>query len=108
MPELELIESTSNVEIAAKLLTDGLTRILDLLAPIKTIQVREKYAPFQKRHNSAQAEAAASGNQQDWRVYRSLRNQCLKSLQILTVNQTNLFLVLLMLTTDYCQRFWPS
>ena len=31
---------------AAQLLTDKLTAILDTMAPIKTIQVRSKYAPW--------------------------------------------------------------
>ena len=31
---------------AAQLLTDRLTDILDTMAPIKTIQVRTKYAPW--------------------------------------------------------------
>ena len=60
-----------------------------MMAPVKTIQVRERYAPhlsedtkqLQKQRNSAQADAAVSGNQQDWRIYRSLRNQCLASLR---------------------------
>ena len=82
MPELEQIETSTNVDEAAELLTAGLTRILDMMAPVKTIQVREKYAPHlsedtknrQKLRNTAQGAAAASGNQQDWRMYRSLRN----------------------------------
>ena len=55
---------------------------------MKTIQVRDNYAPhltentkeLQKKRNSAQAEAAKSGKPEDWRYYRSLRNQCLSSL----------------------------
>ena len=89
MAELKLIEETSNVDEAAKLLTEGITRILDEMAPVKTIQVREKYAPhlseetkeLQNQRNKAQARAAESGLPEDWRIYRSLRNRCLNNLR---------------------------
>ena len=75
MPELKEIEKETYVDRAAELLTNGLTRILDIMAPVKTIQIRENYAPhlsedtkkLQKIRNSAQAAAAKSGDPADWR-----------------------------------------
>jgi hypothetical protein len=71
------------VNKAAELLVNKLTNILDELAPIKTVQTRTNYAPWlanetkelQKERNEAQAKAAQSNEAEDWRQYRSLRNQ---------------------------------
>ena len=68
---------------AAKLLTDKLSVILDTLAPVKTIQVRNKYAPWlskntkelMKERNAAQETASKTRDLDDWRKYKSLRNQ---------------------------------
>ena len=59
--------------MAAAMLTSGLTGILDLTAPIKTIQTRRNYAPhlgqatkeLQDRRNAAQKKAVDSGAQED-------------------------------------------
>ena len=90
MPELETIQMTEDVEDAAKLLTQGITRILNILAPLKTIQVRTNYAPhlseetkeLQRRREVAQKKAVQSGSQEDGRQFRSLRNQALASLRL--------------------------
>ena len=71
------------------MLTQGLTRILDSMAPIKTIQTRNNYAPhmgedtslLQGRRNAAQEQAVRSGELEDWRTYRILRNQTTASLR---------------------------
>ena len=89
MPELEDIQKTRSAEEAAKLLSKGLTRILDKLAPLKTIQVRTNYAPhlseetkeLQSQREAAQQKAVQSSSQEDARQYRSLRNQALASLR---------------------------
>ena len=89
MPELEVIMRTECVEEASSLLTIGLTRILDELAPLKTIQTRGNYAPhlteatkeLQTRRETAQKQAVSSGSPEDNRYYRSLRNQALSSLR---------------------------
>ena len=68
---------------AAQLLTAKLTKILDTMAPIKTIQVRTKYAPWLsnstkellKERNSAQETASLTKDLDDWRLYKSLRNR---------------------------------
>ena len=89
MPELGLILQCRDVEWAASLLTNGLTKILDVMAPIRTIQTRKDYAPhmtdetkvLQDHRNLAQKRAVVSGDQRDWREYRSLRNQTTASLR---------------------------
>ena len=45
MPELVNIHQTSCANQAAEILTAGLTRELDSCAPVRTIQMRSKYAP---------------------------------------------------------------
>ena len=68
--------------VAANLLTKKLTDILDTVAPIRTIQVRSTYAAWLsdetkallKHRDAAQAKAASTRNSDDWRAYKSLRN----------------------------------
>ena len=89
MPEMSTIMVSECVEEASKLLSQGLTRILDQIAPVKTIQTRTNYAPhlspatkeLQKRREAAQQKAVFSGSLEDNREYRSLRNQALASLR---------------------------
>ena len=89
MPEMEAIQLTDCVEVASGLLTQGLTRILDILAPLRTIQVRNNYAPhlseetkeLQSRREATQKQAVETGSQEDTRMYRMLRNQALASLR---------------------------
>ena len=77
--ELYMCESPSQ---AAELLTSSLSTILDQMAPIRTIQVRKKYVPWlspdtkelMKQRDAAQAKAAESKCQDDWRLYKNLRN----------------------------------
>ena len=45
MPELTAILQCRDVDTAATLLTAGLTRVLDEMAPVKVIQSRQDYAP---------------------------------------------------------------
>ena len=89
MPELPEILQCQDVNTAATLLTQGLTRVLDMMAPIKTIQTRKNYAPhmgdntklLQTHRNNAQEKAVQSGDPEDWRWYRALRNQTTASLR---------------------------
>jgi hypothetical protein len=67
---------------AASLLTKKLSDILDLMAPIKTFQIRAKYAPWMSistkqllnTRNIAQETAAKSKLPEDWLAYKNLRN----------------------------------
>ena len=78
----EILESTDTNQ-AAELLSIKLTRILDIMAPIRTIQIKTNYLPglkddtklLQKKLNLAQEKASESGHPEDWREYRLIRNQ---------------------------------
>ena len=80
---LDDILAATDANSAANLLVNKLTEVLDKMAPIKTIQTKSKYAPWltdstkdlQKERNIAQERAAASDDPEDWRYFRSLRNQ---------------------------------
>ena len=62
--------------------TDALTSILDEMAPIKKFEVWSKYAPWlsastkQKisERDLAQEKAARTGETEDWKIYKKLRN----------------------------------
>lgn len=68
---------------AAEIFTKGLTKVLDKLSPLRTIQVRNNYAPWlsdntkelTSRRREAQARAAITGDPEELRLVRSLRNQ---------------------------------
>ena len=68
---------------AAEILTSKLSSILDSMAPVRTIQVRTKYAPWLsdatkeplKYRNSAQKLASETKDPDDYRNFKSLRNQ---------------------------------
>ena len=67
---------------AAEILTSKISEILDQMAPIRTIQVRKKYVPWlssgtkelMKKRDEAQAKAAQSKSNDDWRSFKNLRN----------------------------------
>ena len=87
MPELKQIMEQQCPETAAKLLTQGLTRVLDTLAPLRTIQTRTNYAPhlshetkkLMEERNEVQSKAARTGDQEDLRQARHLRNRVVDS-----------------------------
>ena len=68
--------------LAVELLTRNITSILDKMAPIRTIQVRAKYAAWLteetkallKKRDDAQEAATKSRDPDDWREYKNLRN----------------------------------
>jgi hypothetical protein len=80
---LDEILACTDVNEAAELLVNKLNKVLDEMAPVKTVQTRSNYAPWlseetktlQKERNAAQEKAAQSDTPEDWRLYRSLRNQ---------------------------------
>ena len=71
-----------DLETATDLFTQKVTTILDEMAPIKTYQVRKKYAPWLspalkseiKDRDAAQHKAQESGSQEDWKKYKKFRN----------------------------------
>ena len=72
-----------DVDEATDLLVDKISAVLDEMAPIRTIQTRMNYVPWlsekakdlQLKRNQAQETASRTDEPEDWRVYRSLRNQ---------------------------------
>ena len=75
--------SCDDSDKAAEILTCKLTTILDQMAPVRTIQVRTKYAPWFsdntkdliKNRNEAHKIASETKSQDDYRLYKSVRNQ---------------------------------
>ena len=67
---------------AAEVFTEKINNILDKMAPVRTFQVRVKYAAWLsegtkdliKKRDSAQATAAHTKDPDDWRFYKNLRN----------------------------------
>ena len=72
-----------DVNTAVGMLTNKLTFILDAMAPMRTIQVRTRYAPWltgttinlMKERDKQQQIASHSGCRDDWIKYKALRNQ---------------------------------
>ena len=72
-----------NPDLAAEKFTNKLTQILDVMAPVKTVQIRNNYAPWlspdlrtkMKARDKAQEKSAKSGKDEDWTEYKRLRNQ---------------------------------
>ena len=72
-----------DVNTAVTILSNKITFILDTLAPMKTIQVRTKYAPWLSKHtielmkerNRKQKVASETKCRDDWKKFKALRNQ---------------------------------
>ena len=79
MPEISAIFQSQDVDSATNLLTEGLNRILDDMAPIRKIQSRQNYAPkWVRRQRASENWGTYPRNRQldlDWRIYNSLINQ---------------------------------
>ena len=77
------VYSCQNPDQATAIFTEKLTKILDLMAPVRTIQVRKNYAPWlsketkrlMQERNEAQKHASQTRDQDDFRQFKSLRNQ---------------------------------
>ena len=71
-----------DTDTAVRILTEELTGILDVLVPVRTIQMRARYAPWLtketklllKERDASQHADAVSGSQDSWRLYKNLRN----------------------------------
>ena len=80
---LEDVLLCTDANQAAELLTGKLNTILDKMAPIRTIQTHSRYAPWlgeetkklKEERDRAQERASQSDSPDDWRFFRSLRNQ---------------------------------
>ena len=75
--------------MAANLLSEKLNNILNEMAPVKTIQISKQYAPWLTKdtklllneRNNAQKYAAQTGDADDWRLYKSLRNRATSTMR---------------------------
>ena len=82
------VYASEDVDIAADIFTRKLTDILDRMAPVKKFQIRTKYAAWVsdltkenlKVRDRAKEKAVQSGSQDDWSVYKRLRNDMTKVL----------------------------
>ena len=78
-----------DVEKAVHLLTSNINRVLDQFAPVRTVQMRSRYAPWlssetkaiMKERDAAQVQASYSNHPDDWRLFRNLRNTVTKRMR---------------------------
>ena len=90
---LEIYQCES-VDSAVQLFSEKLTKILDKLAPVKTVQTRTRYAPWLsqstklliEQRDQAQRKASSSKLEEDWKLFRRLRNQVTSKLRVEKVN----------------------
>ena len=76
------VYSCNCAQQAAEVFISKINNILDKMAPVKTFQVRVKYAAWLtedtkeliKKRDLAQATAAQTKDPDDWRLYKNLRN----------------------------------
>ena len=74
---------------AAEILTNKITGILDQMAPLRTVQVRKNYAPWLSdptkelinNRKAAQKIASETRHPDDYRYYKSLRNQVISRMR---------------------------
>ena len=74
---------SENVNHAVKLMSDKITSILDIMAPMRTVQIRTNYSPWlsqetkdlMSERNSLHSRAAQSRDKEDWRKYKVIRNK---------------------------------
>jgi hypothetical protein len=77
------IYECNDTELALQILTENLTNILDIMAPIRTIQIRENYAPWLSLETKqimtdrdlAQKVAAETKSEENWKIFKRLRNK---------------------------------
>ena len=71
-----------DVNLAVEMVTNKITAILDIMAPVKVIQARAKYAPWLSEatknkiiaRNEAQKKASETKLNNDWEEYKKLQN----------------------------------
>ena len=72
-----------NVNQAVELMSNKITSILDIMAPIKTVQVRTNYVPWLSQETKnmmndrdlLQSKAAKTRSPEDWKRYKIVRNR---------------------------------
>ena len=79
-----------DVNQASQILTSKLGKILDAMAPIRTIQIHTRYASWLsdntkkllKERNDAQKLASVTKDPDDWRLYKHLRNSATAKMRL--------------------------
>ena len=80
------VTNCTNLDVAVYEFNATIRKILDVMAPIRTIQHRKHYAAWLEKdtltemdkRDTAQKRASESGSREDWELYKSLRNKCVK------------------------------
>ena len=83
MSEQPVCLTSTSAVTAAALLNKGISRVLDAMAPLCSIQNRKSYVAYltpdtkklQAATKASQVKAVESEKQEDWRLYRSIRYQ---------------------------------
>ena len=83
------VYSCNDVNLALSRFNAKVSKVLDEFAPVKSFQVRNNYVPWlsketqelMKERNTAQHRAATTGLDEDWHLYRQLRNQVNRSVK---------------------------
>ena len=86
---LDEILPLGNVNLAAEMLVKKLNRVLDEIAPVKTVQLRANYVPglqndtkqLMVERDRLHAIAESSDSPEDWRQFRSARNMVTASIR---------------------------
>ena len=86
---IEEVLLCNDVNKATNCLQDKICTILDSIAPVRTIQMRTNYVhglsketkELQRERNLAQEKAASTNDPEDWKIFRSLRNQSTSSVR---------------------------
>ena len=86
MPRLNRLLFSTNLNYVANTLVDEVNRVLDVIAPVRTIQLRTKYAAhlteatkqMMTDRNNLKTKAILSKLDEDWSIFRKARNKTLK------------------------------
>ena len=76
----------NDVDTAVELLSSKITFILDTMAPLKTIQIRTRYAPWLSKYTASETK-----NREDWIKFKMLWNK-INNFLLLGGNDPNQFI----------------
>ena len=77
------IYSCNDIDLAVQMLSEEISNILDVMAPIRVFQIRTNYAPWlscttkelMKKRDFAQKKAGETNSIDDWNEFKGLRNR---------------------------------
>ena len=87
MPKLNKLLNSKNPDYVADVLVEEVNRILDIVAPVKTVQIRKNYAAhltihtkeLMKKRDEIKEKAQKSKSEDDRNEYKKLRNEAIKA-----------------------------